>query len=114
MITGMDIVFVICSTYNLIFKQLELDEIPTIVCTDSFSFYKYLVKLGTTTEKRLMIDIMAFRQSYQNREIFKVRWINRTNNPADSMTKILLNKVFQSFVDINELRIRVEGWVNRT
>jgi hypothetical protein len=57
----MDIAFVICSTYNLIFKQLGLDEIPIIVCTDSFSLYECLVKLGTTTEKRLMIDIMAFR-----------------------------------------------------
>jgi hypothetical protein len=61
MVAGMDMVFLICSTYNLIFKQLGLDEIPTIVYTDSFSLYECLVKLGTTTEKRLMIDIMAFR-----------------------------------------------------
>jgi hypothetical protein len=61
MIAGVDIIFAICSTYNLIFKQLGLDEIPIIVCIDSFFFYKCLVKLGTTTEKRLMIDIIAFR-----------------------------------------------------
>jgi hypothetical protein len=61
MIAGIDIVFAICSTYNLIFKQLGLDEIPIIVCTDSFFFYEYLVKLGTITEKRLMIDIIVLR-----------------------------------------------------
>jgi hypothetical protein len=59
MVAGVDIVFAICSTYNLIFKQLELDEIPTIVCTDSFSLYECLVKLSITTEKRLMIDIIV-------------------------------------------------------
>jgi hypothetical protein len=61
MIAGVDIAFAICSTYNFIFKQLGLDEIPTIVYTDSFSLYECLVKLGTTTEKRLMIDIIALR-----------------------------------------------------
>jgi hypothetical protein len=61
MITGINIIFAICSTYNLIFKQLGLNEIPTIVCTNSFSLYKYLVKLGTIMEKRLIIDIIALR-----------------------------------------------------
>jgi hypothetical protein len=60
MIAGVDIIFAIYSTYNLIFKQLGLDKIPIIVCTNSFSFYKCLVKLGITIEKRLMIDIIAF------------------------------------------------------
>jgi hypothetical protein len=61
MVAGIDIIFAICSIYNLIFKQLGLNKIPTIICIDSFSFYEYLVKLGITTEKRLMIDIIAFR-----------------------------------------------------
>jgi hypothetical protein len=54
-------VFVICSIYNLIFKQLGLDEILIIICTNSFSLYEYLVKLGIIIEKRLMIDIIVFR-----------------------------------------------------
>jgi hypothetical protein len=61
MVAGVDIVFAICSTYNLIFKQLGFDEIPTIVYTDSFFLYECLVKLSITTEKRLMIDIIALR-----------------------------------------------------
>jgi hypothetical protein len=61
MVAGMDIAFAICFTYNLIFKQLGLDEIPTIVYTDFFSLYECLVKLGITTEKRLMIDIIVLR-----------------------------------------------------
>ena len=42
------------------------------MCTNSFSLYEYLVKLGTTKEKRLMIDIMALRQLYERRELIEV------------------------------------------
>ncbi|XP_044714540.1 uncharacterized protein HRG_11894 [Hirsutella rhossiliensis] len=54
----------------------------------SYSLYECLVKLGTTTEKRLMIDIMALRQAYEQREITNIRWINGADNPADAMTKL--------------------------
>ena len=33
--------------------------LPMILCTDSKSLYDCLVKLGTTAEKRLMIDVMC-------------------------------------------------------
>ena len=65
--------FAISSTISMIIKQLRLPTIPTIICTDSYSLYEYLVKLGTTKEKRLMIDIMALRQSYERRELFEIR-----------------------------------------
>jgi len=47
------------TTLKIIIDRLKLPIIPTIVCTDSYSLYKCLVKLGTTKEKRLIIDIMA-------------------------------------------------------
>lgn len=68
-------------------KQLGFEEVPIIVCTDSFSLYNCLVKLGTTKEKHLMIDIMALRQSYERRELHEIRWINNNDNSADAMTK---------------------------
>jgi hypothetical protein len=61
MVAGADMIFVISSILKLITKQFGLPKIPTIICTNSYSFYEYLVKLGTTKEKRLMIDIIAFR-----------------------------------------------------
>jgi len=41
-------------------KALEID-LPLVLCTDSKSLYGCLVKLGTTAEKRLMIDVMCLR-----------------------------------------------------
>ena len=98
---------------RIIVKQLRIVDIPIMVCTDSYSLYECLVKLGTTKEKRLMIDIMAIRQSYERRELQEIRWINGQDNPADAMTKSTPNKALEKFLDTNSLEIRVEGWVKR-
>lgn len=72
-----------------------------------------MVKLGTTKEKRLMIDIMSIRQSYEARELTEIRWVNGDDNPADAMTKSNPNKALEIFIDTNEMIVRVEGWVER-
>jgi hypothetical protein len=59
MSAGINIVYVISSTLNMVIKQLDLPMIPIVVYTNSYSLYECLVKLGTTKEKRLIIDIMA-------------------------------------------------------
>jgi hypothetical protein len=67
---------IIKTTLDKILRQLAIPQpVPLILCTDSRSLYDCLVKLGTTNEKRLMIDIMSLRQSYEKREIAEVRWI---------------------------------------
>jgi len=58
-----------------------------MLCTDFKSLYNCLVRLGTTQEKRLMIDIMCLRQAYKRRQIMEVKWINREANPANAITK---------------------------
>ena len=114
MVNGFDIGVAIAGTLRLITERLSLPTIPLIVCTDSFSLYECLVKLGTTDEKRLMIDIMALRQSYEQREIAEVRWISGEDNPADAFTKATPNRALERFIDTNELRIRVKGSVLRS
>jgi hypothetical protein len=64
--------FAISFTLTMIMKQLKLSIILIIVCTDSYSLYECLVKLGITKKKRLIIDIMAIRESYENRELFEI------------------------------------------
>jgi len=59
MVGGANMVIVIGTTLKIIIDRLELPTIPTIVYTNLYSLYKYLVKLGTIKEKRLIIDIMA-------------------------------------------------------
>ncbi|EED22562.1 conserved hypothetical protein [Talaromyces stipitatus ATCC 10500] len=112
--TGFDHGITLASTIKMITDRLNLPTIPVVVCTDSYSLYECLVKLGTTKEKRLMIDLMALRQSYEKREIDEIRWIHGDDNPADAFTKANPNGALWDFIDKNKLTIRVEGFVERT
>lgn len=113
MVAGVDMAYALASTLRMITERLDLPPTQTIVCTDSYSLYECLVKLGTTKEKRLMIDIMALRQSYERRELHEVRWINGNDNLADAFTKASPNRALAQFIDTNKVTIRLEGWVSR-
>jgi hypothetical protein len=52
---GFDISSLVKTTIDRI---LEI-EVPLVVYIDSKSLYKYLVKLGTTQEKRLIINVIC-------------------------------------------------------
>jgi len=65
MVGGVNIVITIGTTLKIIIDRLKLPTIPIIVCTDLYSLYKCLVKLNTIKEKRLIINIIALRQSYK-------------------------------------------------
>jgi hypothetical protein len=65
MVNKVNIAIIIKTTLKMITDQLKLFIIPIIVYTDLYSLYKYLVKLSTIKEKRLIIDIIALRQFYK-------------------------------------------------
>lgn len=114
MSSGFDYGYVISTTIATIVNRLGQETPPSLVlCTDSKSLYQCLVQLGTTTEKRLMIDVMGLRQSYERREIDEIRWINGHDNPADAMTKATPNQALERLVSYNKIDIRMEGWVQR-
>ena len=109
---GFDAAAAIKSTIT---QLLHLSEpLPLIICTDSKSLYDCLVKLGTTQEKRLMIDLMCLRQLYKQQEITEVQWIKGNSNPADAMTKSKPCQALEELINTNKLRINSEAWVERT
>lgn len=109
MTQGIDITIPLCVSMNQIMAQLKRAKAPLIICTNSLSLYECLVKLGTTKEKCLMIDIMAIFKSYERRELAEIRWIHGTDNPADAMTKIKTTTALQRLLDFNELKCRLQG-----
>ena len=64
-----------------------MEQLPLVLYTDLKSLYNCLVKLGTTQEKRLMVNLMCLYQAYKRREITKVKWISSGDNPVDAITK---------------------------
>jgi hypothetical protein len=71
-VKGVDIALAINSIIRMIIQQLDIPLSLIIMCTDSYSLYKCLIKLRTTKEKRLIINIIALRQLYKRRELTKV------------------------------------------
>ncbi|CAL3971706.1 unnamed protein product [Diplocarpon coronariae] len=62
----------IAITIDIVIAKLSLPRLLTIIYIDSLSLYKYIVKLGIIKEKRLVINIIAIRQSYKNRELIEI------------------------------------------
>jgi len=65
MVSGVNIAIIIGTTLKIIIDRLKLPAISIIIYTDLYSLYKYLVKLSTIKEKRLIINIIALWQSYK-------------------------------------------------
>lgn len=82
--------------------------------TDSKTLFDVITKNTTTTEKRLMIDIKAVRESYERMELSDVAWIRSENNPADALTKVKENAVLNHIVDKQVVDHEVEQWVIRS
>ena len=106
MVAGFDNSSAIQTTVKAI---LSNDEVLLVICTDSYSLYDCITKLGTTAEKRLMIDIIGLRQSYKRREIHEVRWIDGNCNLADAMTKEKLGQALRQLIETNTLNLITKG-----
>ena len=113
MVGGFDNAIALGTTLKQIVRNFDIDQIPIVICTDSKSLYDCLVKLGTTMEKRLLIDVMSLRESYEKREIREIRWINGKHNPADAFTKKAGNNTLSQLIRTNRLTISVEAHVDR-
>ena len=61
MVARIDMLISLATTINIVTNKLGLARLPTVVYTDSLSLYKCIVKLGTTKEKRLIINIIVIR-----------------------------------------------------
>jgi hypothetical protein len=70
---GVNVEIALATTLKIITTRLNQPEIPLVICTNSYFLYECLIKLETTQEKRLMIDILALRQSYKRKKIAKIR-----------------------------------------
>jgi hypothetical protein len=76
-INSLDLAYIIAATLKIIIDQRNLPEIPIVFYIDSKSLYKYIIKLGITKEKYLIIDIITIKQGYKKKELFEIRYINK-------------------------------------
>jgi hypothetical protein len=106
-INNLDLVYITAVTLKIIIDQRNLPEILIIFYIDSKSLYECIIKLGTTKEKYLIINIITIRQAYKKRKLFEICYINKQDNPIDTITKLLFNKILEKFINTNKLTIRM-------
>lgn len=83
--------------------------IPLVLEIGSKSLYDYMVKLETTKEKRLIVDIMVVQQSCERREIADIIWIPDTKNSADAIRKQKPSGVLDKLIETNSIKIDALG-----
>jgi hypothetical protein len=88
--------------------------VSLILCTNFKSLYDCLIKLDTTQKKRLMINVMSLRQSYERRKITKIKWIHEVNNSIDSMIKSKTSSILKTLIDINTINMNINEWIKRS
>ncbi len=84
-----------------IIKRVLKINLLLVLCTDSKSLYNCLIRLGTTQEKRLMINMICLRQAYEQYKITKVKQIQGNTNPANSITKDKPSSALKQLIDTN-------------
>ena len=72
MVRGVNIAIAINITIKMITGQLGFLYTLIIIYTNLYLLYKYLVKLGITKKKCLIINIIVLYQLYKCREITKI------------------------------------------
>jgi hypothetical protein len=107
---GFNISTIIKATVEL---QLNI-SLPLILCTNFKSIYECLIKLGTTQEKRLIINVICLCQSYKRRKIAKVKWIDGNSNLTDAITKSKPLLALKRLINTNQIKLKTIEWVKYT
>lgn len=94
------------STLKMTITEVCGKLVPLTLNTDSNSLYDGLVEINATTEKRLLINLRMFFESYEFRKLAIVIWIPSSQNPADNMTRDSLTPALQKLLDENLLVLR--------
>ncbi len=94
-------------------QEILNQKISLTMFTDSKQLFDVLTTAAHTTEKRLMVEIMAAREAYNRFEISNVGLVSGRSNPARGLTKpgisIPLNKLLYRGADNTNL----EQWIYR-
>lgn len=84
---------------------------PIIILTHPESLFKILVKSTTSTEKKMMKDVHAARESLDNGGIFQLRWIMPTKTVSDRLQKYKPCDVLKRVLETGILHVKVEKWI---
>ena len=86
---------------------------PLILYTDLKSLFNSLVRLNTTQEKCLIINIIYLHQVYKRREIIEIKWIDGNANPTNVIIKGKAYNTLTQLINTNYIQLKAIGQVKR-
>ena len=89
-------------------KQILKRTLKIKILTDTETLFNVMIKNANTTEKRLMIDIKAAREAYNEGIIEDIVWIRRQFNLAHAMTKAQINQDLVKALNTRKIKYEVE------
>ena len=88
-------------------------KIPLSMFTDSKFLFGVIVKCSSTAEKRLLFDVSAVRNAYEDFEISDVGFVRSEFNPADGFTKVGKCSAFDEVIRTGKYKLPIDQWVIR-
>ena len=95
-------------------KKITGRNMKIRILTDSETLFNVVIKNASTKEKRLMIDIKAARQAYNEGIISDIIWARRDYNLGDAMTKAKIMPLLMEVMKTGKIKYEIEQSVNRT
>lgn len=86
-------------------------KIPLHMFNDSHQLFDVMTKVSSTSERRLMIDVAALRESYNSFEIDQLVLLRGKMNIADALTKATPNCRLDTLLSTSLDDTVVEQWV---
>lgn len=108
LVLGFDYAFIVKDLIEeIIGRSIRLEAL-----IDSKTVFNVIAKDGQTAERRLQIDVLALRQSYDIGELDRLAWIPGKDNPADPLTKPVTNTTSPLFsiMTTNKFQTKPQGW----
>jgi hypothetical protein len=65
------------------------------------------MRLSTTQEKRLIVNLMYLCQLYKYKEITKIKWIKGNTNSANFITKSKVYNALKQLINTNKVNISI-------
>ena len=81
--------------------------------TDSKQLFGVITRVAHTTEKRLMVEIMAAKEACNRHEISNVGLVSRDSNPADGLTKPKICTQLNDLLYRGKDYTKVTQWIYR-
>ena len=86
-------------------------RVPIEIFTDSKSLFDTISKLTSLSEKRLLIDVSAIRESYYAGDLDDVAHLSSEYNLADCLTKEKDSTLLKTLMTTGTLRHLVNQWI---